>query len=351
MFLVDMEDWFLLVVSCYPLSATEGPELFKMERDISHVEKTLLLDLFRKQRHGAATANQLPVVQMLLSQLMVISVGYCWKEFDEDDWGFLFSHLSCWIQSAVVMMEEVAENVNDAIAESSSSNNLVAILKKLKEIVSISDPSPINNAINALLCHGLLLNNQAEDSDNPSPLRTERLDRIRDRMTEGILRIFFCTGICEAIASSYGLEAAVVISSSRLDHLCFWKLVASSVVNSSPHVKDRAVKSVEFWGLSKGPINALYAILFSSEPIASLQYAAYAILSTEPVSQLALVREGSASCLDADSGVDQDTTHLDLSSEENVHLKGEIACMIEKLPCHVLEIDLVAQERVNLLYQ
>lgn len=346
----DMEEWFQLVISCYPLSATGGAELFKLERNISHDERTLLLELFRKQRHGGGIANQLPVVQVLLSQLMVISVGYCWKEFNEDDWSFVFSHLSSWVQSAVVIMEEAAENVNDAIAESSSSNNLDDILEKLEKIVFISDPSPINNARNAILslslCHNILLYHGAENSDNSIPLRTERWDCVRNRISEGILRLFFCTGISEAIASSYGLESASVIASSRFDHFCFWELVASSVVNSSPHVRDRAVKSVEFWGLHKGPISALYAILFSSKPIAPLQYAAFAILSADPISQLAILRDDSASSLGANSGIDQDTNRLDLSSE-NVHLKGEISCMIEKLPFQVVEMDLTAQERVN----
>lgn len=345
-----MEEWFQLVISCYPLSATGGAELFKLERNISHVERTLLLDLFRKQRHGAGIANQLQLVQVLLSQLMVISVGYCWQEFNEDDWTFVFSRLSSWIQSAVVIMEEAAENVNDVIAESSSSNNLDDILQKLEKIVFISDPSHINNARNAILsfsfCHLNLLHHGTEDSDNSIPLRTERWDRVRDRIVEGVLRLFFCTGISESIASSYDFEAASVIASSRFDNICFWEVVASSVVNSSLHARDRAVKSVEFWGLRKGPISALYAILFSSTPIASLQYAAFAILSADPVSQLAIVREDSAPSLGADSGVDQDPNRLDLPSE-NVQLNGEISCMIEKLPFQVLDMDLTAQERVN----
>ncbi|KAJ0075996.1 hypothetical protein Patl1_35096 [Pistacia atlantica] len=347
----DMEEWFQLVVSCYPLSGMWGRELLKPERSISSAERTLLLDLFRKQRHVTGVANQLPVVQGLLSELMVISVGYCWKEFNEDDWGFLFSHLSCWIQSAVVMMEEFTEHVNDTDADSSVSNNLDSILKKFEQIVSISDPSPINHARNALLsfslCCGLLGRNTVEVSDNFSSLRTEKWDHIKDRIEEGILRLFFCTGISEAIASSYGLEAALIIISSRLEHLSFWELVASSVVNSPPRIRERAVRSIEFWGLRKGAISALYAVLFSPKPIASLQFAAYVILSTEPVSQLAIFREDTAFCLDGDASVHQDPPSHDMSSEENIHLKDEISCMIEKLPYEVLDMDLDAQQRIN----
>ncbi|KAL5757043.1 hypothetical protein ACOSP7_021464 [Xanthoceras sorbifolium] len=346
----DMEEWFQLVISCYPLSPSGGTEPLKLERCTSHEERTLVLNLFRKQRHGAGATNQLPVVQLLLSKLMVISVGYCWKEFDEEDWDFFFSHMGRWIQSAVVKMEEVADNVNDVIA-GSSINNLNVNLKKIEEIVFISDPYPINNARNALLsfslCHGLLRCQPAEESDSLTILKTEKWDRIIDRIVEAALRLFFCTGISEAIASSYCLDAASIILSSRYGHLCFWELVASVVVNSSPHVRERAVKSVEFWGLSRGPINALYAMLFSSKPIASLQFAAYAILSSEPVSQLAIISEDTAISLDGNSSIDQDTSRPDLSSEETVHLKEEISCMIEKLPYQVLEMDLADEQRVN----
>ncbi|XP_040991883.1 E3 ubiquitin-protein ligase listerin isoform X1 [Juglans microcarpa x Juglans regia] len=350
----DMEDWFELVISCYPLSASGGIQALKQERNISTVERSLLLALFRKQRHGASAssaANQQPVVQMLLSKLMVISVGYCWKEFDEDDWEFLLSNLRRWIQSAVVVMEEVAENLNDAFVDMSSSDNLDIKLKKLKQIVLVSNSSPIDIATNALLSFSLfsghLLHQQSEDLNNINPLRTERWDPIRDRILEGILRLFFCTGIAEAIASCCCHQAASIVASHRLEHRYFWELIASSVANSSPHVRDKAVKSVEFWGLSKGPISSLYAILFSSNPVYSLQFAAYFMLSTEPVSNLAITGEGPAMCLDSDSTVDQDPRNPDLSSKQNIHLREEISCMIEKLPYEVLEMDLVAQKRVN----
>lgn len=349
-----MEEWFQLVISCYPLSRLQGTEPLKLERSISSAERTLLLDLFRKQRNVTGVTNQLPVVQGLLSELMVISVGYCWKEFNEDDWSFLLSHLSCWIQSAVVMMEEFTENVNDTDADSSISNNSDSILMKFEQIVSNSDPSPIKNARNALLsfsvCRGLLGHYTVEDSDNLSSLRREKWGHIKDRIEEGILRIFFCTGISEAIASSYGLEAALIIVSSRLEHLSFWELVASSVLNSSPCIRERAVRSIEFWGLRKGAISALYAVLFSSKPIAPLQFAAYVILSTEPVSRLAIFREDAAFCLDEVSSVHQDPHSRDMPSEENIHLKDEISCLIEKLPYEVLDMDLDAQPRVNLLF-
>ncbi|KAK8683673.1 hypothetical protein V6N13_039726 [Hibiscus sabdariffa] len=350
----DMEEWFHLVFSCYPLRAVGGAEIMKLDRNIDHEERLLLLNLFRKQRHESGRsidANQLPVVQMLLSKLMVISLGYCWREFDEEDWEFLFSHIRGWMESAVLMMEEVAENVNDAVTEHTYSDNFDLIHKKLEESVLISDCSLININKNSLISfsflYGLLENQPTEDSDNLNPLRTERWDPIKNNILESILRLFFSTGIAEAIAGSCSFEAASIISASRFYHQSFWESVASSVLKSPPHTRDEAVKSIELWGLSKGPICALYAILFSSQPIPSLQIAAYAVLSTEPVSKLAVFGEGIALCSDVDSNA-QESVHLDLSPEENAHLTKELSYIVEKLPYDVLDMDLVAEQRVHL---
>ncbi|CAL8160412.1 unnamed protein product [Prunus armeniaca] len=347
----DMEDWFQLVISCYPFSTLGGLETPTLERNISSGESRLLLELFRKQRGpGTSTViNQLPVVQTLLSRLIVVSVGYCWKEFDEDDWEFVLYQLRRGIQSAVVMMEEIAENVNDTITSSFTSHNLDSILNKLGTILYISDPFPIDIAKNALLSFSLSCGpfglRQAEDADNVNPLRMERWDPIKDRILEGILRLFFCTGIAEAVASSCCDEAASLISLSRFEHSQFWELVASSVVNSSTNARDRAVKSVEFWGLSKGPISSLYAILFSSKTIPLLQFAAYSIISSEPVLHLAIVED--KTYLDGVTNSEEDSSPHNMSAETSIHLKEEISCMIEKLPHQVLEMDLVAEQRVH----
>ncbi|KAK8596571.1 hypothetical protein V6N12_065056 [Hibiscus sabdariffa] len=350
----DMEEWFHLVFSCYPLRPVGGAEIMKLDRNIDHEERALLLNLFQKQRHESGRsidANQLPVVQMLLSKLLIISLGYCWREFDEEDWEFLFSHLRGWIESAVLMMEEVAENVNDAVTEHSSSDNFDLIHKKLEESVLISDHSLINISKNSLISfsflYGLLELQPTEDTDNLNSLRTERWDPIKNQILESILRLFFSTGIAEAIAGSCSFEAASIISASRFYHRSFWESVASSVLKSPAHTRDEAVKSIKLWGLSKGPICALYAILFSSRPIPSLQLAAYAVLSTEPVSKLAVFGEGIAPCSDVDSNA-QESMHLDLSAEENVHLTKELSYIIEKLPYDVLDMDLVAEQRVHL---
>uniref|UniRef100_A0A803PV39 E3 ubiquitin-protein ligase listerin n=1 Tax=Cannabis sativa TaxID=3483 RepID=A0A803PV39_CANSA len=347
-----VEDWFQLVISSYPFVAIGGIQELSLGRVISQLERTLLLELFRKQRQGVGTSsisNMPPVVQLLLSKLIVVSVGYCWKDFNDEDWEYVLFQLRRWIQSSVVLMEELAENVDENITNNFTLENMDDDLKKLEQIALIPDSFPFDIAKNALLsfslCCGPFGIKQLNDAENINPLGTERWDPIKDRILEGILRLFFCTGIAEAITSSYCDEAASVISSSRSEHLYFWELVASSVVNSSVNARDRAVKSVECWGLSKGPISSLFAILFSSKPVPSLQFAAYVILSTEPVSNLAILED--ITHLDGNINSEEDSRPIDLSVETSVHLKKEIACMIEKYPYEVLEMDLMAQQRVN----
>ncbi|KAK3022274.1 hypothetical protein RJ639_045381, partial [Escallonia herrerae] len=256
----DMEDLFQLVISCYPVRPKGEVQELIAGRNISSVERDLLLQLFRKQRHVAGAslaANKLPKLQMLL--------------------------LGC---------------------------------------------------------------QKIEDADMSNPLRTERWDLIKDKVLEGILRLFFSTGAAEAIASSCCYEASSIVALARLDHPHFWELVSSSVVESSPHAREKAMKSVELWGLSKGPISSLYVILFSSKPVPCMQFAAYVLLSSEPVSHLAFVREDASAFLESNITDKQDSSR-DMSLEDNVRLREEISYMLEKSPSEILEMDFLAPDRVN----
>lgn len=352
-----MEDWLLLVISCYPFSSSMGGlHTLKPDRNISTEESSLLLEIFRKQRNisgRSSTVNHAPRVQMLLSELMVVSVGYCWKQFNDEDWEFLLCQLMSWIQPAVVVMEEIAESVNGIIVNSSTSMNANEILEKLEQSVKISDPIPFCISRNALLSFSLFYGSFGlqglKDMETLNPQRLDKLNHVNDRIVEGILRMFFCTGISEAIVCSYGDKATTIIASSRIELPHFWDLIASSVTKSSKDARERAVKSIEFWGLSKGPVSSLYGILFSTKPVPSLQYAAYFMLSTEPISYSAIIRENTSCYLDYDTTTEQGSTQVDFSSEYNVLLKEEIVFMIEKLPDDVFDMELMAQERVSTL--
>ncbi|XP_057789666.1 E3 ubiquitin-protein ligase listerin [Salvia miltiorrhiza] len=341
----DMEDWLHLVISCFPVKVTELIGGAKPGRYASTMERTILYELFLKQRHGAsAVINKLPLVQKLVSELVVISVAYCWEDFDEDDWKFALHQLRFWIEAAVVMIEEIVENINDSLMDGPSDSN--ASLDKIKKNVVISDPFAIELARNALVGFSLLcslIGSQDKLQDGTvNPLGDDKWEFITDRIFEGVLRLFFCTAVAEAMANSRCPEASSIVASSRLDHCRFWELVASCSVQSSPHARDKAVKSLEIWGISEGAISSLYALVFSCKPFPPLQYAAFILLSTEPVVQ-------SAFTCHMDDGTTNNEDSLDTPSAENAHLREEISRKLEKLPHEVLEMDLVAHERVNVL--
>ncbi|XP_008782594.2 E3 ubiquitin-protein ligase listerin isoform X1 [Phoenix dactylifera] len=365
----DLEEWIQVVISCYPLSVVGSIGKFKVEllRDIGHPERHLLLSLFRKQRFcydactasnqmsSAASSNEssftLMLVQMIQAKLTAVSVGYCWQEFDEDDWNFVLDKSHKWIESSVCLMEEIAEDIDDVVINCIATEDLELIKKKLEVAVQALDPLPMHISNTALIILCLLFQlDELHVADNVEMLQSIRSGKwayIKDRIVGSVLRLFFATGVAEAIANACGGEASSIVASSRLAHSHFWGLVASFVINSPVRVKNAAVQSMELWGLSKGSVSSLYAILFSSRPIYSLQFAAYSILSSEPIRHLSLVKEG---CLDGNAIANPESDLLrsaESSVEESFCLRDEISCLIQKPAAELFEMDLVAQDRVN----
>lgn len=346
----DMEGWFHLAMSCYPVKATNGMKGLRAWRTISTTERDLLFGLFQKQRHGAsAGTNKMLVTQKLLSRLLLVSVAYCWEKFDEDDWEFTLYWLRRWIESAVILVEEIVENINDAV--NSAIDDFQIGIKKLEPNVSHLDSTITSLAKNALVSFSLfcdLSSGKDHEQDNHSnPLRGERWELTKDRILECILRLFFSTGLAEAIAGCCSVEFSSVIAASRFEHALFWELVALHVVESSSHARDKAAKSVEMWGLRKGSISSLYAVLFSAKPLPCLQYAAFIVLSTEPLSHLAFSCDKLSDCFDGDRSSNNGSHLPDLASEENFFFREEISFMLEKLPRDVMDVDVSSLERVN----
>ncbi|XP_015087754.1 E3 ubiquitin-protein ligase listerin isoform X1 [Solanum pennellii] len=345
----DMEDWFHLVISCYPVRQIEGAKGLRPERYVSSTERTLLFELFQKQRKNSALSviNKLPVVQILLSKMILVAVAYCWEDFSEDDWEFVLYRFRWWIEAAVVVMEEVAENVNGVITDGSSCEHLQVMLKRINDTVSV-DSSPILLGSNALIGFSSFCNISGIEAKEPvdvsNPLKIDRWEMAKHRINEAVLRLFFSTAATQALASSYCSEASFIVASSILDHSQFWDLVASLVVESSSTAREKAVKSVEIWGLSKGPVSSLYAMLFSAKTLPSLRCAAYIILSTEPVSDLSLYTVEKTCSSGGDASNNQDT---DGSAEESLNLREEVSSILEKLPYDALQMDLLAFERIK----
>ncbi|XP_073156926.1 E3 ubiquitin-protein ligase listerin [Henckelia pumila] len=345
---LDMEDWFQLIVSCFPVKVIDRMHAIKAERYASPIEKAFLYELFQKQRNdGLSVGNKLPLVEMLLSKLMVIAVAYCWEDFDDDDWKFVLHRLRFWIESAVVMMEESAEIVNDTVT--SGGNDINVTFSIIENAVETKDPFPIELARNALVAFSLLrgpMEPESKDSENLNPLADERWEFIMDRMLESILRLFFSSAAAEAIADSCCSEASYIVASSRVNHPQLWELVASCVVQSSSHAREKAMKAMEIWGLSKGPISSLYSLVFSCNPHPAMQYAAFVLLSNETMAQLALIPDTD---LMLNNGIsNKEVSHnLDTTSVEIMHLREEVSCKLQILPGKLLQMDFLAHDRVN----
>ena len=324
-----------------------------LKLDLSSSEQRLLLDVLRKQRHDVSSIsviNKLPVVSLLLSRLIAISVVYCWEEFDEEDWEFILSHLRCWIEVLVTMMEEAAECFDPEI-ENGSSDNLDLVISKLEQTMLNLDSSLVNTATNALYAFscimelvGCCLSEEAEKLNIP---RTEVCHHTIDLVQEGVLRLVFSVGVTEATSSLLSCEGLSIIAKSHHVYPQFWNLVSSIAVKSSTHSREQAFKAVELWGLRTGAINSLMAIVFSSKPVSALQFACFILLSSQPFSSRAIMEDDISDSLTASSSVDVGSQDLVMASENYLPLREEIHNLIHKLPLELLDMDLEAQDRVS----
>lgn len=346
-----------------------GNSIVDLLRHASNNESSLLLSLFRKQLYcydASAAIDQISpissssgdlvsslLVQIHHAKLTAVSVGYCWQEFVEDDWNYVLDKSHRWIELSVLLMEEIAESIDDAIVHYTTTDDLEHTAKKLELSVQAYDSLIISISTTALVIFRLVSQLEEHKTDSTNALHLLRLGKwadMKDRIMASILRLFFATGATEAIAMSCNEVFSTIVASSRLPYSYFWGLVASFVSNSPKHVKSAAAESMELWGLSKGSINALYAILFSSRPISYLQFAAYSLLSSEPMCHLSLAKESS---LEGEGNlfVESDlSSNVELSTEGIFSFRDELSSLIQKPSAELLKMDLLSQDRVMLCY-
>ncbi|CAN6467178.1 unnamed protein product [Victoria cruziana] len=361
----DVNDWIEIAISCYPLYTKVGIATFTFEaiKSIDREEQTLLLDLFKRRRltldalPTSYSASQMPLniccgEEMTSSisdvttfcKLLAVCVGYCWPEFNVEDWNFVILQLHKWIEAAVVVMEEMTENI-DAIFQSSSTGSFDMNIRKFRKAVDSWNSFPIYIARIALLVflfiYDIIEMTKAKCTETLECFRAGEWGPLRDRILQDVLRLFSAAGLAESIASSLGAEAASVLALAWHAQSHFWDLVAGISYYSPEHVRRTAIESIELWGLSKGPIDSLYTTLFSSTPVPSLQFAAYVFLSSSLLSHLAIVKEESDS-LSENIDVDKESGRSQLysSSEKPFSLRDEISCIIEKSSLQTLEEDL-----------
>uniref|UniRef100_A0A0D3EZD3 E3 ubiquitin-protein ligase listerin n=1 Tax=Oryza barthii TaxID=65489 RepID=A0A0D3EZD3_9ORYZ len=357
----DIVDWMQVVLSCFPLNITCGTQKLevKIEREISDTERSLLLTLFQKYKiFSAIEAPSLStsgttlstMVELLGVKLIAVMVGYCWTELQENDLHFVFHTVQKWIESAVLLVEEMTDAINDAVINKKSNEDT---LEKLKLVVSSIDELTLSFGEFALvtLCH---LNHlvDIQETENFQSLQIIKSGYFADRnnnMMESMLRLFLASGVSEAIAKSSCEEASSIIASSRVAYMHFWELVASFVIYASPQTRRCALESMELWGLAKGSVSGLYSILFSSQPISHLQFAAYSLLLSEPLCQFSLIKEcslGSNRPLTQESCMGQ-SIELMPDSEKTLDLREELSSLIEMPTSELLQTDLLAHDRVD----
>lgn len=357
----DIEDWMQVVVSCFPLKITGGtPKLVvKFEREISDAETSSLLSLFSRYQTFYASADPSlssretmlsKTVELLGVKLTAVMVGYCWTILGEKDWCFVFRILRKWIESSVLLVEEMTDSINDAVVNKTSADD---ILEKLKLIACTMEDLTFTFAESALvtLCRLKHVDNlhETDNSQNLQLIRSGEYAEINDKMTENILRLFLSSGVSEAIAGSCSEEASSIIASSRVDYLHFWELVASFIIDASPQIRTSALDSMKLWGLTKESVSGLYSILFSSKPISHLQFAAYSLLMSEPLCQLSLVKESSlgeipSSSQESDMGQSIESMP---DSEKALYLRDELSALIEMPTSELVKTDLISLDRVN----
>ncbi|CAN6344350.1 unnamed protein product [Urochloa humidicola] len=356
----DIEDWMEVALSCFPLSITGGAQrlVVTVEREISNAEISLMQTLFQKYQlfyKGAASSLSTSesvisrILELLGVKLTAVMVGYCWTKLQENDWHFVFRMVFKCIESSALLVEEMTDGINDAIINQASSEDA---LEKLKSLVSTTDKLTLSLAESALvtLCHLNHLGNlqEAECLQSLQLIRSGDYAESSNKMVETVLRLFLATGVSEALAKSFGEEASSIIGSSRHAYLHFWELVASFIKNAPPQIRRSALESMELWGLTKGSVSGLYSILFSSQPIFHLQFAAFSLLLSEPFCQLSLLKDSS---LGENSSVQQSdisqSAELMPDSDKTLCLRDELSALVEFSTSELLKTDLTARDRVD----
>ncbi|GJN13843.1 hypothetical protein PR202_gb00591 [Eleusine coracana subsp. coracana] len=333
----DAVDWMQVALSCFPLRITGGGQN---------------LIFYNRAASSLSTSETAlsSTVELLGVKLIEVTVGYCWTNLDENDWCFLFCIVFKWIESSVLLVEEMTDGINDAVANQKSSEDA---LEMIKLVVNSADKLTISLAESALvvLCQLNHLGNiqEAENSQSLQLIRSGDYAKSNDKIVESILRLFLASGVSEAIAKSRVEEASSIIGSSRHSYLHFWELVASFINNTSPQIRRSSLESMELWGLNKDSVSGLYSILFSSQPIFHLQFAAFSLLLSEPFCQLSLVKERSLedNCLPAQHSDINQSTELMPDSEKTLHIRDELSALIEFPTSKLLKTDLIDRDRVD----
>lgn len=354
----ERKQWLQVAIACYPLllpGVTSGM-VAASQAKVSLLEMSLLFKLMRKQSIVPPVQDELQLLsaeptagvhqELTLAKLIAVSVAYCWQEFGVDEWTFVLGHLRKWLDSTVVEFEEMTEIIVDFFKDGQKGTLLdLQELSGRKFLIELA----------ATTISILILVKDLNKMESVPALRTLAILRqsnweaLEDHMMDRILRILLATGLSESAvmeSNIQGDDAAKLIAKHRVAESFLWECVAEVALEATPRAREAAVRAADLWGVGKGSISALYALLFSPNSNRSLQWVAFQYLSEEPLQQLAVTWAGGVSPNQAEveDGVPQEA-EKEVSLAAAAKIRPELSKVLET-PATLLQRSLTSTTRV-----
>lgn len=340
-----------MAVSCFPLQLAGGMSgiAAASSAHVTYQEKSLLLKLLQRQISSstkvgnqqsplvkvAANGEQGSLLELILAKLVCVSVAYSWQDFGVEEWAFVLECLRKWLDNAVLEFEETTEAVVNLL---NGGKERLSDLEHLLQDVSISEKKCSIELVAVAVAILIMIKdlNKLEAISAVRALATLRLANwatLEDHMMEDSLRLLLATGLAESAAMDpiVGVEGATLISVHRKAQSRLWQSLAEIALRATDRARESAVRAADLWGVGKGSISALYALLFSPNSVGALQWVAFQFLSTAPLQQLAVTWGG----LSSKQGENEEGAQQEPDVEEGdspaavAGLRPELSCVLE----------------------
>ncbi|KAG0592544.1 hypothetical protein KC19_1G261500 [Ceratodon purpureus] len=318
--------WLEVAIACFPLQlpGVKSGIAAASSANISLQETSLLLKLLRSQLmmtqvgepqviSAEATDVMLHLApELTLAKLVTVSVAYCWQDYSVEEWALILKCLRNWVNSAVVEYEEMTEIVVGFYKDGQQGDLDLQHLPGRKILIELA-----STAVSVLILLKDL--NKLETVTALRALGTLRVSNwltVEDQLMEALLRILFATGLSEAAALEFNAcsDAATTISKHRLVESYLWENLATVALGATSRAREAAVRAADLWGVGKGSISALYALLLSPNSSGALKWVAFQFLSTEPIQPLSVTWGG----ISQTPGEVEESTLQEPAAEEEV---------------------------------
>uniref|UniRef100_A0A7I4A3R4 E3 ubiquitin-protein ligase listerin n=1 Tax=Physcomitrium patens TaxID=3218 RepID=A0A7I4A3R4_PHYPA len=354
--------WLEVAVACFPLQmpGVSSGIAAAASAKVSLQETSLLLRLLRRQFLVARDAEakllssdttdvMLELVpELTLAKLVAASVAYCWQDFSVEEWALIMKCLRKWVDSAVIEYEEMTEVVVNFHKGGQEGDLSLQQLSERKILIELA-----TTALSILI---LLKDiNKLETVTALRALGTLRLSNwvaVEDHMMESVLRILLATGLSEAAALEFnaGGDAANTISKHRMAESSLWESLATVALGASSRAREAAARAADLWGVGKGSISALYALLLSPNSSGALQWVAFQFLSTVPIQHLAVTWGGiSQNQGEVGEGAEQEAAKGEAALTTAATLRPELVKLLETPARLLLQSSFTSDLRLHYL--